>query len=607
MGVLHAVKSGRRSRRLAASRLFAEDAGTSLAPGPGPGYLISTRVSSRRERGHRGERPCRPEIRKLRRPERGLLKRLAPRHFHARGPPSHSRRLQSARPAPSAPPTPPTLSFRLRRRARTARRARKHRRRLTSCSVFGYRLVCRCRPPPLSPPAPARPRYPRAPDAGWVARPRRSWSVPPALRRRFTLRIAHEGPWVILSDPEAIKQVFTGDPEHLRAGEANVILRPSSAATRCCCSTSAAHMRQRKLLLPPFHGERMQRYGELMREVAEREIDSWPAGEPFALWPAHAGDHARGDHARGLRRRRRRAARARGRPHPADCSSSPRASATCFIAAHDRPGPAERASASDRLPRRRSSRSTRSIDERDRAARAAPADLDERDDILSLLLQARDEDGAPMTDEELRDELMTLLVAGHETTATSLAWALERLVRHPEVLARLERRGGVGRRRVRRRRRQGDAAPAPGAPARRAQADRAAASSAATSCRRARPSRPASTSSTAAPTSTPSPHAFRPERFLEQPGRHLHLDPVRRRRAPLPRRELRAVRDEDGARSARRAAPPRAAEPRAERISRRAITLSPRGPRGWSCVRERPAPHALRSARAAAAADDPRG
>ena len=189
-------------------------------------------------------------------------------------------------------------------------------------------------------------------------------------------------------------------------------------------------MRQRKLMLPPFHGERMQRYGELMREIAEHEIASWPRGAAVRPAPAHAGDHARDHHARGLR-------------HRATPSGS-RACASALRAAarhrHDQRRALLRSRCrsvrdDDRARRtvaafRAASRSTRSLYDEIARRRAAP-DLAERDDVLSLLLQARHEDGAPMSDEELRDELMTLLVAGHETTATALAWAFERLVRHP--------------------------------------------------------------------------------------------------------------------------------------------------------------------------------
>ena len=101
----------------------------------------------------------------------------------------------------------------------------------------------------------------------------------------FTLRIANEGTWVMFSDPAAVKQVFTGDPKLLHAGEANGILRPIVGPNSVLLLDERAHMAQRKLLLPPFHGERMKAYGELMTAVAEEEIAAWPGGEVVAARP----------------------------------------------------------------------------------------------------------------------------------------------------------------------------------------------------------------------------------------------------------------------------------------------------------------------------------
>ena len=178
--------------------------------------------------------------------------------------------------------------------------------------------------------------------------------------------------------------------------------------------------------------------------------------------------------------------------------------------------------------------------------RRAADDLDERDDVLSLLVQARHEDGRPMSDTELRDELITLLVAGHETTATSLSWAIERLVRHPEKWERLREEALSGGGRLRGRRGEGDAAPAPGAADRRAAADPAG---------RDRGLAAAGRDARHALHPPRAPAARRLSRAARVPagalpraaGGHLHVDPVRRRRAPLPGRELRAVRDEDRA------------------------------------------------------------
>ena len=280
---------------------------------------------------------------------------------------------------------------------------------------------------------PPGPRAPRAVQTlGWVTRPG------PFMRRCharygdvFTVRIAQEGNWVFLAHPDLVKQVFTGDPRVMHAGEGNAILGPVVGDGSVLLLDEDPHMRERKLLLPPLHGERMQRYGELMTEIAEAEIGRWPRGEALALWPRMQAvtleiimrtvfgieEGGRLDELR------------RVLGHLLEETTKKRSMA--LMAAL---GP-------KRIKRLSVFRSE--IDPVDellldeiRLRRSDPG-VAERDDILSLLVQARHEDGEPMGDRELRDELMTLLVAGHETTATSLAWAIERLVRHPEKLARL--------------------------------------------------------------------------------------------------------------------------------------------------------------------------
>jgi cytochrome P450 family 135 len=257
----------------------------------------------------------------------------------------------------------------------------------------------------------------------------------------FTIRIAYEGTWVILADPEAIKQVFTGDPAVFHAGEGNEILSPILGRNSLLVLDEKAHMSQRKLLLPPFHGARMQSYEKTMSEIATREIESWPTGAPYALRPRMQAvtleiilrtvfgvgrDEAEklGDLRDALR-------------DFLDMTTDPR-----YLIPLVAVGP-------NRL--RRLSGFRRRIDRvdallyREIAERRRAEDLEERDDVLSMLAAARHEDGQPMSDEEMRDELLTLLVAGHETTATSLAWAMERLVRHPEKLERLRAEVEQGR------------------------------------------------------------------------------------------------------------------------------------------------------------------
>jgi cytochrome P450 len=248
----------------------------------------------------------------------------------------------------------------------------------------------------------------------------------------FTLKIAHEGTWVVLSNPDDVKQVFTGDPAVFHAGEANRILLPVLGAHSVLLLDDAAHLEQRKLLLPPFHGKRMQRYGDLMQEVAAAEIERWPRGEPHRLRPRMQAltleiilravfGLTDGERLERLRQELRRLL---------DMVTNPAMLIFPLLLGPERLtrfGPFQRDLARVDEP----------LFEEIATRREAP-DLADREDILSLLLQATHEDGTPMSDRELRDELMTLLVAGHETTATALAWAIERLCRHPEKLKRLE-------------------------------------------------------------------------------------------------------------------------------------------------------------------------
>jgi cytochrome P450 len=247
----------------------------------------------------------------------------------------------------------------------------------------------------------------------------------------FTLRIAHEGTWVVLADPELVKRVFTGDPRVFHAGEGNQILRPILGENSVLVLDEKEHISQRRLLLPPFHGERMQAYGEKMGEIAAREIESWPTGTPYKLRPRMQAitleiiiETVFGVHDD----QRIESLRAALRDF-LDLTTDPR-----FLLPVLAIGP-ERIR---RVPafRRRVER----VDEliaQVVAERRGAGDLEERDDVLSLMLLARHEDGSPMSDAELRDELLTLLTAGHETTATALSWAMERLTRHPEKLERL--------------------------------------------------------------------------------------------------------------------------------------------------------------------------
>jgi cytochrome P450 family 135 len=255
----------------------------------------------------------------------------------------------------------------------------------------------------------------------------------------FTIRIAHEGTWVMVSDPEAVKQVFTGDPRIFHAGEGNEILRPVLGDNSVLVLDEKPHIGQRRLLLPPFHGERMHGYGEKMTEIAAREIESWPVGTPYKLRPRMQAitleiilETVFGVHDKERLDPLRVALR-----DFLNLTTDPRVLLPVVLIGPDR---------IRNIPafRRRIDR----VDElihREIADRRDAGDLAERDDILSMLVSARHEDGSPMSDAEIRDELLTLLVAGHETTATALSWAMERLTRHPEKLERLRAEALTGK------------------------------------------------------------------------------------------------------------------------------------------------------------------
>jgi cytochrome P450 len=253
----------------------------------------------------------------------------------------------------------------------------------------------------------------------------------------FTVRLNTGRTVVVAGDPAIAKEVFTGSPDDLHAGAGNVVLKPILGSRSVLLLDGPEHLRQRKLMLPPFHGERMRAYGDLMGEIAERHVDRWPVGRPFAVrgsvqaitleiilrtvFGLESADQVE-----------RTAAPLRVL---LDSTTHPLRLLSLQFTSSERGGP--------RSPwgriRALMEPADRMIYEEIAARRTEleRGEGAERDDILSLLLAARDEDGTPLTDRELRDELMTLLVAGHETTATALAWTMERVVRHPDVLARL--------------------------------------------------------------------------------------------------------------------------------------------------------------------------
>ncbi|MFL5883969.1 MAG: cytochrome P450 [Thermoleophilaceae bacterium] len=245
----------------------------------------------------------------------------------------------------------------------------------------------------------------------------------------FTLRMWPFGELVVLSDPALLKDVFTQPPTTLHAGEGNGTFEPMVGPRSIMMLDEDPHLEQRKLLSPPMHGDRMRVYADLMREIADEQIEQWQLGSTFKLLPSFQAialrviiravfgvDRARdverletlilrmielGDWVTMLPLLRRDL----GRRSPWGRFLRARAAADAVIYEH--------------LAKRRSEESG------------------DRSDVLSLLLRARHADGRPMSDQELRDELMTLLIAGHATTAAATAWSMERILRHPPVLDRL--------------------------------------------------------------------------------------------------------------------------------------------------------------------------
>jgi cytochrome P450/predicted unusual protein kinase regulating ubiquinone biosynthesis (AarF/ABC1/UbiB family) len=288
-------------------------------------------------------------------------------------------------------------------------------------------------------PEPEWPGLPPGPDTPPLLQAMRwvQWPVPfleecaQRFGDAFTIRLPGRPPLVMFSHPDAIRELFTGDVEDLRAGEANSILEPLLGKHSLLLLDGAEHLRERRLVQPPFHGERMVSYGATMQEIARRAIDAWPTDRAFAIQPEMQSitlDVILRT-VFGLDEGPRLTALRRELVELLSVSASPQILLASLQAGSNARGAAARPAE----VRKR-------VDDllfAEIARRRALADGD-RTDVLSLLLSARDEDGQPLSDQALRDELVTLLVAGHETTATALAWAVKHLITHPNVRARLE-------------------------------------------------------------------------------------------------------------------------------------------------------------------------
>jgi cytochrome P450 len=258
-----------------------------------------------------------------------------------------------------------------------------------------------------------------------------------ACRRRYgdavSFSTLFDSRFVMVFHPDAVRQVFQGPSEQLRAGEANSPLGPVLGERSVLLLDGHEHLRQRRLMLPSFHGQRMRAYEAVMEAAADEAIESWPVGRPFPLLPSMQAltlevimSAVFGMEVGARREELKRRIRAMVEP------VSGRIALLAYALSGGRIG--------DRGVARRFEERRRAVDELiyDEIARRRQApDLEEREDVFSTLLLATDEDGEAMTDGELRDELVTLLVAGHETTATGLAWAFDLLLHHELELDRL--------------------------------------------------------------------------------------------------------------------------------------------------------------------------
>ena len=288
--------------------------------------------------------------------------------------------------------------------------------------------------PPSLPPGPRWPRLLQS--AMWALRPS---ALSRYCQRRFgetfTLRPLGIGDVVVNTRPETIREIFPGDREVFNAGEANAVMGPMLGRHSLLLLDGERHLRHRKMLTAPFHGDAVRAYRERIARISAEEVRRWPVGGEFPIRPRMqaitlevilravigVSDERRLQRLRVLLTRLTRV----GLFEMWATWTYPR------LLTH---------------PLVRPLTTLRILPEVDRllyeeiaAHRAAP---DGREDVLSLLLAARDEQGLGLSDAELRDHLVTLLVAGHETTTTALAWCFERLLRHPAALARLEEIAG---------------------------------------------------------------------------------------------------------------------------------------------------------------------
>jgi cytochrome P450 len=287
----------------------------------------------------------------------------------------------------------------------------------------------------MGPMAAALPPGPRLPQvAQWLAYGLfpYAWFTRSAARHGdpYTMRMMGET-YVILGDPAHVKEAFTGSPQDLHSGEANQPLRSLIGERNVLLLDGDEHLQRRRLVLPPFHGDHLQAYEPVVRDVARRELAAWTPGAPFAALPRMRAITFEVilRAVFGVEDRPRLQRLERTLDELLGWLTGLRQGIVFGLL-----GP-------ERMERQRRFRRQRAAVDAEvlahiRARRADPR-LQERDDVLSMLLRARDADGRPLEDREIRDELVTLLVAGHETTSALLTWAIHDLARRPELLARI--------------------------------------------------------------------------------------------------------------------------------------------------------------------------
>jgi cytochrome P450 family 110 len=241
-------------------------------------------------------------------------------------------------------------------------------------------------------------------------------------------------PQLIISDPQAIQEIFTADPQLFDTGAGNKILQPLLGANSLTLLDGDRHLQQRKLLMPPFHGERMRAYGQIICEITEQVTSQWVIGQPF-IARSSMQDISLQVILRsvfGLKEGERYQQIKQILIEMLNVFNSPLSATLLFFKSLQKDLGAW--SPWGKFLRRRQLLDQllyQEINERREQG------ITNGDDILSLLMSARDEAGQPMTDVELRDELMTMLFAGHETTAIALAWALYWVHYVPEVREKL--------------------------------------------------------------------------------------------------------------------------------------------------------------------------